>query len=307
MIRRLGLIGAVTLTMLAASAPNALATFPGRNGSVAFQEDDINPDSGNVEFSGISSISHGSAANCADTSPAGDQGADCSIGRFGYSRDGTRIVAERSGRLEVLDANGNNVNILPALTAQDSDPAFLPGGNRIVFDGKASGSTNLYTVNADGTSLRQLTSHGGSWPAPCANGSIAFIKHNALYLMRANGSGLRRIARHASTPDCAPNGKSIVYEGPGSSASSLRGDFIVNIRGGTRRIKAEDGSFPAFSPDGGLVASVQDLPDPQTGGYSVPSVVVERKNGRRVRKVSIGNNLGTAQFGPVAWRPRRGK
>ena len=299
MIRRSGLIGAVTLTMLAVIAQSALASFPGRNGTIAYQRNGNNPDSGTVEFSGISSIPQGSAANCTDNSPYGDQGVDCFIGRFGYSPDGTRIVATRSGRLEVLDANGKDVRILTALTSRDSDPAFLADGSTIVFAGKANGVSNLYTVNADGTGLRQLTTKGGSWPAPCATGSIAFVSHDALYVMRANGSGLRRLARHASTPDCAPNGESIVYEGRGD-------DFIVNTRGGTRRIKGGDGSWPVFSPDGALVASEQDLPSSEAGGYPVPSIaVVQPKSGRRVRKESIGDNLGVVDVGPLAWRPKR--
>jgi len=279
-------------------APGASGTYPGRNGTVAYQTDSNDPNSGMTESSGISSIPDGSAANCSDTSPNGDQGAPCFIGRLGYSPDGTRIVAERSGRLEALDANGTNVNILPALTSQDSDPAFLPDGNTIVFDGKAKGATNLYTVSADGTGLRQLTTKGGFWPAPCANGSIAFINNEALYVMRAKGSGLRRLARHASFPDCAPNSKSIVYEG-------AMADFIVNTKGGTRQFKGGDGGYPVFSPDGSLIASDQDLPSSEAGGYSVPSVVVERTSGRRVRKVAFGNNLNTTTFGPVAWQPKR--
>jgi TolB protein len=281
------------------TVPSALATFPGRNGTIAYQTE--GNDGSNIQFSGISSIPQGSAANCTVTSP--DQvGVDCFIGRFGYSADGTRIVAERSGRLEVLNANGKDVKILMALTSQDSDPAFLPDGETIMFAGKAKGITNLYTVNADGTGLRQVTTKGGSWPAPCANGSIAFVNHDALYVMRANGSGLRRLAGNASTPDCAPNGKSIVYEGRG-------GDFIVNTGGGrSRRIKDGDGSWPVFSPDGARVASVQDLPSSEAGGYSVPSiVVVERKTGRRVRKQAIGDAAGAVTVGPLAWQPKRVK
>ncbi len=276
-----------------------MPAFPGRNGTIAYQTD--GNDGSNVQFSGISSIPQGSAANCTDTSPDQNQGVDCFIGRFGYSPDGTRIVAARSGRLEVLDANGKDVRILTALTSQDSDPAFLPDGETIIFAGKAQGNSKLYTVKADGTGLRQVTTKGGSWPAPCANGSIAFVNNNALYMMRANGSGLRRLAGHASTPDCAPNGKSLVYEGRG-------GDFIVNTGGGrSRRIKGGDGSWPVFSPDGARVASAQDSPS-EAGGYSVPSiVVVEPKTGRRVRKQAIGDAAAAVTVGPLAWQPKRVK
>jgi Tol biopolymer transport system component len=70
----------------------------------------------------------------------------------------------------VLDSHGGNVELLKALTSDDEQSAFPPGGRTIVFTGHASGQTNLYEVAGDGTGLKQLTTSGGSSPAPCANG-----------------------------------------------------------------------------------------------------------------------------------------
>jgi hypothetical protein len=298
MIDRLGLMAAATLMTFAVAVPSALATYPGRNGTLAYQTDET--DGSTLQFSGISSISDSSAAQC---SAPDVNGADCTIGRFGYSRAGTRIVAERSGasdQLEVLDARGRQVTILKTLTSADDNPAFLPDGMTIVFDGKVNGKRNIYRVGADGTGLRQLTTKGGSWPAPCANGTIAFVNHGALFVMRANGRVVRRLVRrNAATPDCSPSSKSIVYGGG-------RGDFMVNTKGGRpRRIKGENGGFPVFSPDGKLVASDDSLVFGDTGGSSVAAIVVVKlKNGHRVRSVEVGDPAGLQGLGPLAWQAK---
>jgi hypothetical protein len=169
-----------------------------------------------------------------------------------------------------------------------------------VFAGEVNGHGNLYTVNADGKGLMQLIAHGGSWPAPGGNGSIAFANHGGLYLMHANGSVRRLVKRGVLTADCVPNSRHIVY------ATGLH-TFIVKTTGGTpRRLKGGDGAeFPVFSPTGTRIASLQSLPDPEAGGNSVDTIVVqEAKNGRPVSEHAIGDNLGVITGGPLAWQPK---
>jgi WD40 repeat protein len=297
MIGRVGFAVAIALTAAGTTAPSALATYQGRNGTLAYQVNMNDPDSGNTVDSQISSIPSGSKANCDD--PTGNE-APCAIGRISYSPDGKRIVAERSGQLELLDARGKNVTALKQLTSSDTDPAFLPNGATVVFAGTADGRQNLYTVNADGTGLRQLTTTGGSWPAPCRNGSIAFVNQGALYLRKASGS-VKRLARRSNVleADCAPNSRSVVY-------TTGLGVFIVKTAGGTRRLKGVAGAeYPVFSPDGTRIASLQSLPDSEAGGYAVDTIAVQlATNGRRVRKDAIGDNLGVMTCGPLAWQPK---
>ena len=117
-----------------ALAPVAGATYPGRNGSIAYPESFNN---GSVETeSVISSIPNASAVNCQGTSSDGST--NCDIGRFGYSPNGKQIVAARSGQLAVLGSDGGNVQLLNALTSDDEQPAFLRGGRTIVFAGQAA-------------------------------------------------------------------------------------------------------------------------------------------------------------------------
>lgn len=296
MIGRIGFAAAIALSTVATAVPSALATYQGRNGTLAYQVDTNDPNSGNTVDSDISSIPSMSRANCED--PTGNQ-APCAIGRFSYSPDGTRIVAERSGQLEVLEADGTKVKVLKQLTSSDTEPAFLRNG-AIVFAGMVSGHQNLYTVNADGSGLRQLTRNGGSWPAPCGSGSVAFVNHGALYLRRSNGSVRRLAKRGVLTADCAPNSRSIVY------ATGFH-VFVVRTTGGkSRRLEGADGAeFPVFSPNGSRIASLQSLPDPEPGGSSVDTIVVqEAKNGRRVHKDAIGDNLDVITGGPLAWQPK---
>ncbi|HET9104017.1 MAG TPA: hypothetical protein VFN55_11760 [Solirubrobacteraceae bacterium] len=205
-MRRIGFAAAIALSTMAMLATSALATYPGRDGTLAYQVNTNDPNSGATVDSGISSIPNRSGADCAD--PTGN-GAPCAVGRFSYSPDGTRIVAERSGRLEVLRANGSNVTVFTQLTSRDIEPAFLPNGGGVVFAGTVSRHQNLYTVNAAGTGLRPLTTAGGSWPAPCRNGSIAFVDRGTLFLRQRNGRDRRLASRGVLTADCAPNSRSI--------------------------------------------------------------------------------------------------
>ena len=165
-------VAAVAVAALAL-APVAGAADPGRNGSVAYPETFNN---GSVETeSAINSIPQSSAVNCQGTNSDGSD--NCDIGRFGYSPNGKQIVAARSGQLAMLDSHGGDVQLLKALTSDDEQPAFLPGGQTIVFAGRAGNQTNLYEVATDGTGLKQLTTKGARGPrlAPTARSPMSTV------------------------------------------------------------------------------------------------------------------------------------
>lgn len=237
-----------------ALAPAASATYPGRNGKLAYEAfggDDAN---GNTAFSGISSIPLGSRANCVSPDGGVTIDAPCTISRIGYSPDGGHIVAQVDAthdRLEVLDAHGRHVRRLRLLTSEDDEPAYLPDGRRLVFTGTKQNQKNLYEVGVNGTGLTQLTREGGSWPAPCANGSIAYINRGALYLRGPNGRSRLLVRSGAQTPDCAPNSRSVIYE---TTKDQCR---IVSTAGGTSRaVRGRCYEWPTFSPDGTRIGSI---------------------------------------------------
>jgi Tol biopolymer transport system component len=288
---------------LLAMAPTAGATYPGRDGKLSYGTYDST-----YGFGGISSIPHSSKANCDDgESETNPDGTACGIGRIDFSADGKRIVAARQGlqggdqgQLEVLGSDGKNVTILKPLTSDDEEPAFLSGGTRITFTGTAGGQKNLYEVATDGSGLTQLTQHGGEWAAPCANGTIAYVNSGALYVMRADGSHVRRLVkRSVSTPDCAPKSRSVIYDG--SLPHNSGADFIVDMTGGKpKRIPGPAGMTPVFSPDGTRIAFTDLAEDPQQNEGQF--LVIAKRTGRRLSSSEIGDG-GSISAGPIAWQP----
>jgi Tol biopolymer transport system component len=175
----------------------------------------------------------------------------------------------------VLGADGANLHVLPRMTATDTQPAFLPGGQRIVFSGRSAprAPSQLYQANIDGSGLRQLTFRGGSWAAPCANGAIVFERGADLWLIPARGNHWTRLVRGGSEPDCAPNSREVVYTTRGHLRLALiglggrGGRLLPHGRGAAEPPDRPAELFsPAFSPDGASIAYVRDYDVDQQDG-----------------------------------------
>ena len=83
---------------------------------------------------------------------------------------------------------------------------------------------------------------------------IAFVSRRdgrALYVMNADGSGLRIVARvqRFATPTWSPDGRRIVFQGWGDGNV-----YVVNADGSGQRTLARRGNAPAWSPDGRRIA-----------------------------------------------------
>lgn len=80
-----------------------------------------------------------------------------------WSPDGSRIVfAGYYGAIYEMDANGTGERPLMTNQAYNANPAFSPGGGKIVFESDLDGDYDLYVMDADGTDVRQLTNLPGS-------------------------------------------------------------------------------------------------------------------------------------------------
>ena len=111
------------------------------------------------------------------------------------------------------------------------------------------------------------------WREPNAAGP------NVVLLVNADGTGETRLAR-GNTPSWSPDGKSLVYQGPG-------GIYVIGSDGSRRRTLTRKGGAPDWSPDG-------------------REIVFEYNDGRRV-SLHVINSDGTGERllvrGP-AWRPK---
>jgi Tol biopolymer transport system component len=89
-----------------------------------------------------------------------------------WSPDGSRMAFHRSpdgseSRIYTAEADGTEENPLPTEEgAYDSEPAYSPGGGKIVFSSDRDGDRDLYVMDADGTDVRQLTNSPGDDRSP---------------------------------------------------------------------------------------------------------------------------------------------
>jgi Tol biopolymer transport system component len=206
--------------MLVALAGPASATFPGKNGRIAFVEGPdvftMNPDGSNVRQLTF-------------------LGPDNAAFWQSWSADGQQIVFSEFlapdfiPQLWVMNADGSDQHLLfsdPGFA--DHAPNFAPDGSKVAFTRCQlfeHGTCAIYRVGADGTDLTALTQFQPEVrdfaPAYSPDGTtIAFDSFNrdgvlgAIYLMNANGSRIRPLTPPelgARQPDWSPDGEKIAF------------------------------------------------------------------------------------------------
>jgi Tol biopolymer transport system component len=191
-----------------------------------------------------------------------------------WSPDDKRLACEGFG---ITDPSLNGIYTVRASDGGDlqrvtSDPGgddcpsdYSPYGNRIVFTRANETTYELDTVRPDGNGLRRISPEGlnfnfcnGSW-SPQGNEILLsahqpdFDYHSSIWLLHANGTGLRRIP----VPDCGglnadPNGV-----GCPSPSWSPDGQKIVF----SRQVGTEPHDIYTVNADGRGLFQVTNTPD----------------------------------------------
>jgi Tol biopolymer transport system component len=136
---------------------------------------------------------------------------------------------------------------------------WLPDG-RLAYTSNAGGSSDIWSMNADGTGVRQLTvgANARLGLAVTVDGKQFIFaaerdgKYN-LWRLNIDGSNLERITNGDGEyyPQCTPDGRWIVYQS-GANYPTLR---KMPIGGGEPTVITKTtASRPSISPDGKLVA-----------------------------------------------------
>ncbi len=271
-------LSAISVVLFAAQPADA--TFPGRNGRMAFRRQlgphraaifTINPD-GTHEYQ----LTH-PPRHTWTTEP-------------NWSPNGRWIVYnlwrhadQDNARIFKIRPNGAHRTALdpscttPCLT--DSFPAWSPSGKRIAFGrglGPSLGTLNvraIFLMRADGSQVRQLTQVGAdpstrspseddhpSWSP--GRTRIAFQRarnsdgRHAIFTVRLDGTHLRRLTPwklDCGFPDWSPSGRWIAFHT--NENSGVRGAIGLIRPNGKHTSRRPRWGLLSFSPDGGQIAS----------------------------------------------------
>ena len=167
-------------------------------------------------------------------------------------------------QIMVYDPVSNRSWLQPGLPANSGVPAFLPDGQRLGFRSKVTGHWQIYTINADGSDLRQITAGNydnteASWSPDGRQIAFASTRdgNKEIYRMDSDGGNQLRLvtnAGHDDDPSWSPDDRWLVFE-------SMRGGRldIYKMRSDGSAVSGlttggQSNSTPAWSPDGRWIA-----------------------------------------------------
>jgi len=256
------------LLMAFVSALPAHATFPGKNGRIAFVEGPdiftMNPDGSDVRQ--LTASTGGDLATWPNWSP-----------------DGKQLVFSHApapdffGQLWLMNADGSNQRLLLNDPGFDLEaPGFSADGRQIVFT-RCQPFHNefpcaIYRIQSDGTGLTQMTPFRIELedfePAYSPDGNTLAIESfgrggilGALYLGNPDGSAIHRLTPAilgAYRPDWSPDGQTLAFA-THCCNPDLASIFSIRRDGRrVRRITSDGGTFNDFgaswSPQGDALA-----------------------------------------------------
>jgi Tol biopolymer transport system component len=272
--------------VIALAAP-AAATFPGKNGRIAFI---LGPDVYTMNPDG------------SDVKQLTNLGPDGGAFFESWSPDGKQIVFDEYrppdflGQLWLMNADGSNQHLLLAeADFIDERPSFTPEGSSVIFNrcrlNIETGEYDtcaLYQIGLNGTGLRLITDFEldirDLFPQYSPdNLSLAFTSLSrggiiaAIYLMtadRSRPSQLTPAPLSANQPDWSPDGKTIAFSAHCCNPQNQE-IWVTNVEGNRLHRLTHDGNdyfagphdfHPSWSPQGNAIVFERDAPDFSSSG-----------------------------------------
>jgi Tol biopolymer transport system component len=282
--------------MLVVEARPAEATFPGKNGNIAYVSRDA---TGGVDYE-IYTISPGGGGGNQftynsrdDTDPSYSSNGQTIASSGPYpgdppGRENINIynVGSGGGSINLTD-NGDSANC-EGSACDSHDPSYSPDGKKIAFASNRSGTLEIYTINADGTGTFQVTHNNTAndrHPSYSPDGKkIAYagkdgsqINDYEIYTINADGTGTFQVTHNDANdyhPSYSPDGQKIAYSGyddvvyPGHPAASKDFEiYTINADGVGRRVKLTNDDTNDYEPSWGSppVVGIKPPPPAQLG------------------------------------------
>jgi len=287
------LLSLAGLAAVAAATPAAEASFPGANGRIVYAAAGTDVEQGDSEtsYESLQTIDSDSKRDrfvqgCQRTEGAATAG-DCSISYASpvWSTNGRRLAFDAGASLALIAPSGTGLEVLPAVSDNDGQPAFSPSGSQLAFTAKAGSRRDVTVMATNGTGIRRVARDGTS-PDWSKRGLIAFVRRGILYSVKPGGKGLRKLTR-GRDPSWSPSGRQVAF--------ARSGGIYVARADGTRVqrvVRCSGCKTPAFSPDGRQL--VYD-----GGGLRV----VRISDGRRLSTL-VEDVRGAFDGSDPGWQPR---
>jgi Tol biopolymer transport system component len=251
---------ACTAALLAISQ-KAGATFPGKNGSIAYNTGGviytINPD-GSAKTKVTNTCLSGDTI---DYSPDGKKITYMSYEGF---NDGNPTGPQKDAEIYIINVDETGKFQLTINNRYDVATSFSPDGKRITYTHFDGHDDEIYTINTDGTGKFQLTNNRTNEfdPSYSSNGKkIVFSgEHRRLlpprtytveiYTIGVHGKnrvGLTNNATYDYFPEYSPDGTRIAFSATGEKHSAI---YTIRAGGGGKTKVAQGSDDPEYSPDG---------------------------------------------------------
>jgi WD40-like Beta Propeller Repeat len=334
--------GAVLAVSSAYGGPSA---FPGRNGKVLMVPCKI---VGEYEQCRRLAVMNPDGSRYRLLGPRVLGGKGLSSWSLRWSRDGRRLLVGprdlglggyKVDAMFLLTPEGRKIKtILGSKRARRirlgvASPDWLRGEKRVVFAGSGIRSDAIYTIGVDGTGLRKVRAFPRSGESPTLRflvtspdgRRIAFARvHNSdsyvIYLVNANGTGLRRLAEvcYLRSLDWFPAGNTLLgswqelgggqYPCGSPDVYHPPGIYRLSLRGGPSKLLYQDEVNPealsaaAVSPDGMRV--IFAVRRAESNGGLTDTITVMKADGTGVRKVRQADvQQGAQGYVEFSWQP----
>jgi TolB protein len=154
----------------------------------------------------------------------------------------------------------------PSMVGNTLSPAWSSNGAKIAFSASRNGDPEIFTADANGANVKQITTFKGpdvspTWN-PKTNSQIAWCSGRTglpqIYMMDSDGTSVQRMTDggYATSPSWSPNGQFLAFAwnrkyGPGAPGG--QDIYIMDIASKRwTQLTHDEGrqDFPSWSPDG---------------------------------------------------------